>query len=100
MKITEDPWENFLYHDSKSVLPIMCHSMDMTIEEQVLVSMFIQKSVADETISQYSLQGVKLVNALITFVRDEYALSGEADGGNDDDEEDDIVDELLVSVNL
>lgn len=33
MKIVEDPWENFLYYDSKYVLPILCHKTDMTIEE-------------------------------------------------------------------
>ena len=25
MKIAEDPWDNFLYYDSKYVLPIICH---------------------------------------------------------------------------
>lgn len=99
MKIVEDPWENFLYHDSKYVLPIMCHASDMTIEEQILVAMFLQKSVQDETISQYKLQGTKLIDALVKFVKEQHGLSStdavqqEEDDG--DDEGDDIVDELL-----
>ena len=105
MKIVEDPWENFLYYDSKYVLPILCHSVNMTIEEQALVAMFIQKSVADETISQYKLQGAKLVDALLKFIREEYTLSldaaqfeGLASEENHPDEsgdEADVVDDLL-----
>jgi len=41
MKIQEDPWENYLYHDSKYVLPLICHRKSLTVEEQVIVSMFI-----------------------------------------------------------
>ena len=45
MNITEDPWDNYLYYDSKHVLPIVCHGNDMTIEKQAFLAMFIQKSV-------------------------------------------------------
>ena len=67
--------------------------------------MFIQKSVQDETISQYKVQGPKLVNALLGFIREEYSgLSGVDNEEDDvaaaaeDDEsgdEADIVDDLL-----
>ena len=33
MKIHEDPWDNFLYYDSKYILPIVCHTEDLPIEE-------------------------------------------------------------------
>ena len=36
--------------------------------------MFIQKSIADETISQYKVQGVKLANALVNFIENEFDL--------------------------
>ena len=56
----------------------------------------------DETISQYKVQGPKLVKALLTFIRDEYSgLSGEvqADAAVSDEDESgdeaDIVDDLL-----
>ena len=55
MNIQEDPWDNYLYFDSKHVLPIFCHGRDMPIEHQALMALFIQKAVADETISQYKL---------------------------------------------
>ena len=64
MKIAEDPWENYLYFDSKYVLPLLCHRDDLSIERQVLLALFVQKSIADETISQYKVQGAKLASAL------------------------------------
>ena len=66
--------------------------------------MFIQKSVQDETISQYKVQGSKLVSALLSFIREEYSgLSGveNEDDGNvaavadESGDEADIVDDLL-----
>ena len=66
--------------------------------------MFIQKSVQDETISQYKVQGSKLVSALLSFIREEYSgLSGvddEDDSGaaaieDESGDEADIVDDLL-----
>jgi len=55
MKIQEDPWENYLYFDSKYLLPLICHAGDLPIEKQVLIAMFIQRAVEDETISQYKV---------------------------------------------
>ena len=64
--------------------------------------MFIQKSVADETISQYKLQGAKLVDALLKFIREEYSLSIDAtdiqhgeDHQDESGDEADVVDDLL-----
>jgi len=45
MKITEDPWDNYMYFDSKYVLPLIGHSVDMPIEKQALMALFVQKSV-------------------------------------------------------
>ena len=33
MKIVEDPWDNYLFYDSKHVLPLICHSQDLPIEQ-------------------------------------------------------------------
>lgn len=55
MKIQEDPWDNYLYYDSKYVLPMICHSADMPIERQALLAMFMKRSIEDETISQYKV---------------------------------------------
>ena len=59
--------------------------------------MFIQKSVSDETISQYKVQGSKLVNSLITFIKEEYSQQSQLESHDDDEsgDEADIVDELL-----
>ena len=59
--------------------------------------MFIQKSVSDETISQYKVQGSKLVNSLITFIKEEYSQQSQLESRDDDEsgDEADIVDELL-----
>ena len=32
MKIQEDPWDNYLYYDSKHILPLICHGQDLPIE--------------------------------------------------------------------
>lgn len=94
MNIQEDPWDNYLYYDSKYALPIICHGNDQPIERQVLLSMFIQKSMSDETISQYKLQGGKLVFALINFVEKEFDYDEMANNFADADDDDDI-DNLL-----
>lgn len=69
MKIQEDPWDNFLFYDSKYLLPIICHMKDLPIEEQLLVSFFVECAVAEERISQYVLTGEKLVDELIKFTK-------------------------------
>jgi hypothetical protein len=71
MKITEDPWDNFLYYDSKFLLPLICHNQALAIEEQLLVAKFILHTVSEETISQYKVQGETLAQEFIKFVKDE-----------------------------
>ena len=95
MNISEDPWDNYLYYDSKHVLPIVSHKEDMPIEKQVLLAIFIQKSVENETISQYKVQGSKLVKALLDFVNNEFDY---VSATNYDDADDEDMDDLLVSV--
>jgi hypothetical protein len=51
MKIQEDPWDNYLYYDSRYIIPIFCHQDSMAIEKQTLAAFFIKKSIDDETIS-------------------------------------------------
>ena len=72
MKIEEDPWDNYLYFDSKHVLSIVCHAQDMPIERQALLAMFLHRAVEDESISQYKVQGSKLATALLDFIENEF----------------------------
>lgn len=74
MKIQEDPWDNYLYYDSKYVLPLLCHSTDLPKEKQALIAYFIGDAVANETISQYKVQGAQLVDSLIDFVTNDFAF--------------------------
>lgn len=41
-KMDEDPWDNYLIHDSKYIMPLLCHGQELKIEEQILVGVFIQ----------------------------------------------------------
>lgn len=63
----EDPWDNYLVHDSKYILPLLCHGNSLRIEEQVIVSRFIQQSISQENISQYKPVGTQLIKYLIDF---------------------------------
>lgn len=40
--IYEDPWENFLYHDSKFIIPLLSHSQALSIVEQILLFKFVR----------------------------------------------------------
>jgi hypothetical protein len=51
MKIQEDPWDNYLYYDSKYLVPLFCDQKPMDIHHQVLAAYFIQRAVAEESIS-------------------------------------------------
>lgn len=33
LKLTEDPWENYLFFDSKYLLPIICNQTALAVEE-------------------------------------------------------------------
>ena len=105
MKIQEDPWDNYLYYDSKYVLPIICHSMSLSLEKQALLALFVRKSVQDETISQYRPQGSQLVTALLDFIEKDFsfdAIQEEVDQfaatAEDNEEEEDDIDSILVSI--
>jgi len=51
MSIIEDPWENYLYYDSKYLLPLICHDRSLPIEQQVLVALFMDYACKEEQIS-------------------------------------------------
>ena len=51
MKIQEDPWDNYLYYDSRYLLPLICHAKALPIEEQLIVCLFLQQTCSDQTIS-------------------------------------------------
>ena len=68
MKLDEDPWENYLYYDSKHLLPLICHNKAVPIEKQVIIAKFIEYSMQEETISQYKLSGQALVEEFLQFV--------------------------------
>lgn len=68
MKLDEDPWDNYLFHDSKHLLPLICHNEALPIEKQVLLARFIEYSMREETISQYTINGQALSEEFLSFV--------------------------------
>ena len=52
-KLDEDPWENYLFHDTKLLVTLICHSKALSISQQVILAKFIEHSIKMETISQY-----------------------------------------------
>lgn len=78
-KLQEDPWENYLYHDGKKLIELLAHEgMSLTPAEQVLLTHFLLETVKAETISQYSMDGTKIIKKLLEFVK-------EGDSNDDDD---------------
>jgi quinol monooxygenase YgiN len=75
LKMDEDPWDNYLIHDSKYFVPLLCHSQALPIEQQALLAAFIRQSLAEETISQYKLKGPALISELVKFA--EHAFQDE-----------------------
>jgi hypothetical protein len=67
LKIHQDPWENYLMHDSKHFIPLICHQKPLPIEKEVLVAYFIVKTVKDESISEYKPKGDSLLEELFEF---------------------------------
>ena len=47
----EDPWENYLYHDSRFIIPMMNNSQLLKVEEQILLFKFFSKSPIPEEVS-------------------------------------------------
>ena len=76
MKIQEDPWDNYLYYDSRYIIPIFCHQESMPIEKQTLAAFFLKKSIDDETISQFKVIGSKLLEELFNFIENDFVDSG------------------------
>lgn len=70
MKMDEDPWDNYLIHDSKHFLPLLCHSQDLPIEQQVLLVQFIRQSISEENISQYKPKAGSLIKELVAFANE------------------------------
>lgn len=72
MKIHEDPWDNYLYYDSKYILPLICHTAQLPIEEQLLLALFVRSATQDQTISQYGLPSNRLVEELVKFAKENH----------------------------
>lgn len=85
-KLDEDPWDNYLFHDAQLLAPIICHSEPLTVAEQVIVAKFIEVTLKAETISQYKIQGNKIIQELLQFARG-------FESGQQADEESEIIDE-------
>jgi hypothetical protein len=50
------------------MLPLICHAKSLSIEQQVIVCLFLQQTARDQTISQFKSSSSKLVNDLIEYV--------------------------------
>lgn len=46
--IQEDPWENYLYHDSQFIIPLINHKEPLDIITQILLFKFIHRTVGDD----------------------------------------------------
>ena len=66
-KLDEDPWDNYLFHDAKALIPLICHTKPLTISEQIILAKFIEYTIQSETISQYKLKGTEIIGHLIGF---------------------------------
>ena len=51
LKLDEDPWDNYLFHDAERLAPLICHSEPLTVAEQIIVAKFIEVTLKSETIS-------------------------------------------------
>ena len=70
-KLQEDPWENYLYHDGKQLVELLAHAgISLKPAEQVLTTHFLLETVKAEAISQYALDGSKIIKKLLEFVRE------------------------------
>jgi hypothetical protein len=78
--IAEDAWDNYLYHDAKHVISLLCHSKSLPISEQIILSKFINQSIQDETVSQF------VINNSTAFITDLIAFAKQFDMGEVDNE--------------
>lgn len=51
MQIQEDPWDNYLYYDSRYLLPLICHEKPLTVEQEIVLCSFLCHASQDATIS-------------------------------------------------
>ena len=65
--LEEDPWDNYLFFDSKKLAALICHGSPLTLPEQVILAKFLEHSVLTETISQYKMTGKELIRELMAF---------------------------------
>lgn len=65
--LEEDPWENYLFHDSKKLVPLFCNNKPLSLSEQVILAKFIEYSVQTESISQYKIVAKDLIKELLDF---------------------------------
>lgn len=61
-QLSEDPWDNYLFHDSQKLIHLICHRDPLSITDQLLLAKFIDYTVSTETISQYRQQGKDLIS--------------------------------------
>jgi hypothetical protein len=55
LKLDEDPWDNYLFHDGTYLAEIICHNQPLHIREQVVVAKFVEYTMQGETVSQYKV---------------------------------------------
>ena len=69
--LQEDAWENYLYHDSKHAVSLICHNQALPISELIILTKFIEESINNETISQFVIDSPNLFIAdLINFAKE------------------------------
>ena len=79
--IEEDPWDNYLYHDSKQLIQLLAHQgLTLSASEQVILSKFIINTVEDEAISQYKIDGKQIIKLLLEFVKTDGSANASQDG--------------------
>jgi hypothetical protein len=93
MKIQEDPWENYLYYDSKYVLPLICHGARLRVEEQLIVSMFVLNAIQEGTISQFKSVPAILLADLLSFISKQ-EIEEEQEDDDADEEETSLMDKV------
>ena len=82
----EDPWENYLYHDSKFILPLITHKTALPISHQILLFKFLQRSVDEfsdpnqgwnDSISQFSKSPEQVKNMLFEYANEYDEFDGD-----------------------
>lgn len=69
-KIQEDPWENYLIHDSKQFLPVLNNRAPLGLTDQILLFKFIEHSVRNASISEYLEKPNLMAQNFLEFAAD------------------------------